>query len=115
MMESLLVPNDLDRNHLTRTMISTLQHLAKRSFSQNVDDLVTIANVVVRNEQVVASIVVVSKVVCSIALAGGKLRDILTGEIDLLVICDFDFLVLGERSRIQSRGVCNWRISMEPI
>lgn len=102
MMKSLLVPNDLDRDHLTCTVISTLQHLSKRSFPQNVNDLVTIANVVVRDEQVVASIVVVSEVVCSIVFAGGKLRNILTGEIDLLVTCDFDFLVLGERSRIQS-------------
>lgn len=48
--KSLLVADDLDGYHLSRTVISTLEHLSKGSLAENVDDLVAVQNVIVRNE-----------------------------------------------------------------
>lgn len=49
-MESLLVTNDLDSNHLSSLVISTLQNLTERAFAEDVDDFVAIMEVIMRDE-----------------------------------------------------------------
>lgn len=44
-------------------MISTLEHLTKRAFAQRVDDLVTISQMIVINNKIVASFIVVAEIV----------------------------------------------------
>lgn len=62
--ESLLVANDFDSDHVSSLVISALQNLTERTFSENVDNLVAIVEVIVRNQEVIASLIVISVVVC---------------------------------------------------
>lgn len=63
MMETLLVPNNLNGHRMPSAMIATVQHLSERAFTKGIDDLVTIVKVVPNDNLVVASVVVISVVV----------------------------------------------------
>jgi hypothetical protein len=62
-METLLIANDLDSNHISSLVISALQNLTERTFSEDVDNLVAVVEVIVRNEEIIASLIVISVVV----------------------------------------------------
>lgn len=61
--EPLLVSDDLDRDGFTSAMVTTVQHLAKRSLSERVYNFVAICEMVVQDYQVVSPLVVVAVVV----------------------------------------------------
>ena len=96
MMESLLIPDDLDRDRTSRTMISTLQNLTKRPFPQQSDDLVSIREMIVLDNEVISSLVVVAVVVGRFlprrSLLGGVLADVVDGR----VVDDFFAFEVGE-------------------
>ena len=57
--EALLVPYDLDGHHALLLVVEGLDHLAKRPFAQDADDLVAVEYMVVRDDGIVTSLVVV--------------------------------------------------------
>lgn len=63
MVKSLLVPNDLNRDRRSRSMISTAQHLTERPLSQAVHDFVAVGEMVAIDYEIVAAVVVVAVVV----------------------------------------------------
>jgi len=50
MVETFLVSNDLDGNHISCLVITTLQNLTERAFSENVDDFVSVVEMIARDE-----------------------------------------------------------------
>lgn len=88
MVESLLVPDDLDRNRPSRAVISTLEDLAERSLPEQADDLVPVREVVPLDEQVVAPLVVVAVVVGRLLARGGLLGRALANVVDGRVVDD---------------------------
>ena len=57
-MKPLLVPNDFDRNILARLVIVTLGDLSERSFAKHVQDFISVRDVVVVDNEVVASLII---------------------------------------------------------
>ena len=62
--ETLLVPDDLDGHGLPSAVIATVKHLPEGALTQSVDNLVTIRQVVAADDLVVTAFVVVAVVVC---------------------------------------------------
>ena len=105
-MEALLVPNDLDRDHVAGLVIPALKNLPERSLAKNVDGLVAVEDVVVRHEEVVAPLVVEAKVVRWVILVRRLLLAVWTDEVDLVVLADLVLFVVREVSRVQRESVC---------
>ena len=70
--EPLFIADDLDGHGLARTVIAAVQHLSKRTLPERVNDLVPIRKVVMRDHQVVATLVVIAMVIVRI-LHGSRL------------------------------------------
>lgn len=104
--ESLLVADDLDRDHLAGLVVTALHDLAEGSLAEDVDDLVAVEDLVVGDEEVVAALVVESKVVERDVLARGLLVALGPDEVDFLVLADLLLLVVGEVPSVQRDGIC---------
>lgn len=63
MVKPLLVPNNLNCDRRSRSMISAAQHLTKRPLPQTVHDFVTVGKMVTIDHEIVAALVVVAEVV----------------------------------------------------
>lgn len=107
MVEPLLVANNLDGHHLARLVIAALEHLAERSFAEDVDDFVAIHDVVVRDEEVVAAVVVKAVIVRRVLFGALLLVAVGTDEVDLFVLVDLLLLVRREVARVEREGVCD--------
>lgn len=104
--EPLLVPNDLDRDHLARLVIPALQYLPERSLAEDVDGFVAVEDVIVRHEEVVAPLVVEAKVVRRVVLGRRLLLAVGADKVDLFVLADLLLLIVGEVSRVERESVC---------
>lgn len=62
-LELLLVADDLDCNNLAGLVVHTLQCLAERAFSEEINDLKSVSDVILENYVVVASFVIVAVIV----------------------------------------------------
>lgn len=97
MVEPFLVSNDLDRHRFARTMVPTVQYLSERSLSQRVNDLISISQVIVVNDLIIASVVVIPMVICIVAESGHDLFAMGANEVHVLEFKDFlALLVLGQ-------------------
>ena len=63
MVETLLVPDDLDRYRLARAVVTAVKDLAERALAKRVDDLVAESQVVTVDDLVIPALVVVAVVV----------------------------------------------------
>lgn len=105
MVESFFVANDLDRDHVSRLVIAALKNLAERAFAEDVDDLVAIVKMIVRDEKVVTPLVIVSVVVCRVLLRRGLLLAVRPNEVDLAVVADLLLFVGREEARVERQSV----------
>ncbi|ETV99496.1 hypothetical protein H310_08171 [Aphanomyces invadans] len=97
LLEFLLVPDDLDRDHLPRRIVVALEHLAKRPAPQVPDDVVSIRNVVMHVDDVVAFVVVKPMVGdAGRPRLGLDCPDVMHGR----VVQDLDRFVRRERRRV---------------
>lgn len=104
--EALLVPDDLDRDHLARLVVAALEDLAEGTLAKDVDDLVTEPDVVVGDKEVVAALVVEAKVVRRVVLGRHLLVAVRADKVDLVVLSDLLLLVFGQVPRVERRGIC---------
>ena len=88
-MKSLLVPNDLNRNRRSRSMVSTAQYLTERSLSKAVQDFVTIGKMVMIDHEIVTAVVVVAVIVRRFFWVRGFLRATGPDVVDGRVIKNF--------------------------
>jgi hypothetical protein len=93
--EALLVANDLDRNKLACGMIAASEHLAKRAFSEGTNYLITEREVIVIDNQIITTVIVIAIVVCRVVRSRWLLVTALAIEVYFLVVKDFLSLVLG--------------------
>ena len=63
LMEPLLVTDDLDGHGLARAVITAVKHLAERAFAEGIDNLISVREMIVCDDLVVAAIVIVPVVV----------------------------------------------------
>lgn len=63
MMKTLLVPNNLYCNRLSCCMVSATQYLAKRTLPKAAHDFVTVAEVVMVDDKIIAAVIIVAVVV----------------------------------------------------
>ena len=63
MVEPLLVADDLDGNRLTSLMVPAIQDLTKRSLAERIHNLIAVSKMIAVDDEVVATFVVVPKVV----------------------------------------------------
>lgn len=96
MVEPLLVADNLDRYRLSCAVISAMQNLAERTFTKGVNDLVSECEVVVHDNKVVASLVVVAMVVRSVLQSRGLLIAPGANVVDRLVLENLLALVLRQ-------------------
>ena len=105
--ESLLVPDDLDGDGSSRAVVTTLEDLTERTLAEQPDDLVPVREVIVLDDEVVSPFVIVAVVVdrllASCRLLGGSLSDVEDGR-----VVD-DFLALKVRERGVVRLDRGWR------
>ena len=88
-MEALLVPDNLDRNEHPRLMIDAPHDLPKTALAQHIYDFVPISEVITHDNIVVASIVIVAKVVRRMIQIANMFSCVLRAEeVDLLIIDD---------------------------
>lgn len=62
-MEPLLVADDLDRHTFSRLVISALQHLAEGTFTEHAQNLVAIAQMITKVDQVITTVVIIAVIV----------------------------------------------------
>ena len=96
-MEPLLVPDDLDRDHVSRLVIAALQNLTERALAEDVDDFVAVLYVIVRDHEIVATLVVVAVIAGRVLLRRRLLLAVRSDEVDFAVLAD---LVAFERREI---------------
>lgn len=101
MVESLLVANNLDRCHVTSLMIPALQHLTKRSLAEHVNDLVPVLEMVMRDNEVVASLIIKAVVVGRNFDRRWLFVTIRPDIVNVLVLQYLLFLVRRQIARIQ--------------
>ena len=95
-MKSLLVPNYLNRNRRSRSMISTAQHLTEGSLSKAVQDFVTVGKMVMIDHKIVAAVVVIAEIVGRFFWVRGFLRATGPDVVDGRVIKNFLTLVFRQ-------------------
>src|SRR5690606_16819192 len=93
-MEPFLVANDLDCNQRALAMIDATDNLTETSLPENVDDLVSIREMVSRYNVVVPTVVVVAIVgLLGLEVAHNLARILGPTEVDVGIIYDFPPLV----------------------
>lgn len=95
-MKAFLVADDLDSDGFTSAVIATVEHLTKGALAQGVYDLIAISQVVVIDDQIVASLVVVPKVVRRFVRVRGLLLAIRANIIHRWEIQNFLPLVIRQ-------------------
>ena len=103
-MEPLLVPDDLDRDHVSRLVIAALQNLTERALAEDVDDFVAVLYVIVRDHEIVAPLVVVAVIAGRVLLRRRLLLAVRSDEVDLAVLADLVSLERREIPRVQRTG-----------
>ena len=63
-MKPLLVPDDLDSDEHTELVVDASDYLSKATLSKNVNDLVSVGEVVSWDDSVVSALVIVAKIWC---------------------------------------------------
>lgn len=99
-METFLVADDFDGNALTGLVVSTLQDLSKRSFTQKAHDLIPVSEVISLNVDVVAPFIVIAVIIRRSLWCRLILFAILTRVPNRLVIQDFTSFIKRKRLEV---------------
>jgi hypothetical protein len=98
-MESLLVPDDLDRNKHAQLVVDASHDLTKATFAKYIDNLVAIGQMVTSNDGVVTTIIIVAKVGRIGLHIADHLASVLgAAKVYIVVVDDFASLVDIEHS-----------------
>lgn len=62
-MESLFIANDLDSHRFSSAVVTAIEHLTERTFSKSIDNLVPISKVIMIDNKVIATFIVISVVI----------------------------------------------------
>src|SRR5258708_1556643 len=95
-MEPLLVTNNLDSNRLPSSMIPTIEHLTKRSFSEGVHDFIAVSKVIMVDNQIIPPFIVISVVICRVVQCCRLLSATCAITIDRWIVEHFLLLILGK-------------------
>ena len=110
--ETLLVTDDLDSNHVASLMIATSQNLSERALAESIDDFVSKRNMIAFDYEVVSSLVIVSEVLCGRSAVCHVLLSSVSGEEDVLVFINFLLLIIAELISVSvKRGCTSMRLS----
>lgn len=63
MMKAFFVANNFDRHGVTCTVISALENLAKGAFSKGVNHLVSVREVIMIDNQVISTIIIIAMII----------------------------------------------------
>lgn len=96
MVETLFVSDYLDRDRFTSAVISTMQNLSERSFSQRVVNFISVCQVIVRYDLIISSVIIVTVVIRGIFPDGQFLFVLVANVVDHWVIKNFLTLVISE-------------------
>jgi len=96
MMESLLVPNNLYCDRLSCSVISTAQYLTEGTLPKTVQDFVAVTKMVMINDKIVATIVVIAVIIRRFVRVSKFLLATCPDVVHRRVIKDFSPLVLGQ-------------------
>lgn len=105
MVEALLVPDDLDSDHIASLMISAPEHLAERAFAERIDYLEAEHDVIALNDQIVAALVVVTEVVGRVFASCHLLLAPFADVVDGLMFKELFALVVRQMVSIYLQGV----------
>jgi hypothetical protein len=100
MMEPLPVPDNLDRHKLAGSMIAAAKHLSKRSFAKSADNFIPVGQMVMFDNKIVASIIVIAMIVGGICYSGSLLLTTGSDEIHRRVSLDFLAFVVRQVLRL---------------
>ena len=96
MVKPLLVPNDLNCDRRSRGMISAVQHLTERPLPKAVHDFVTVSKMVMIDDEIVATFVVVAIVVRRPLWMGTFLLATGSDMVHRRIVKNFLALVIGQ-------------------
>ena len=96
MMESLLVPNNLNCDRTSRSMISAAQYLTEGTLPETVHDFVTVTKLVPVHDKIVAAIIVIAVVVRRFVRVGRLLLATSPDVIHRRIIKNLLPLILGQ-------------------
>jgi hypothetical protein len=95
-MEPLLVADNLDGDKFTGCVVTTLEHLTKRAFAERADDFIAVRQMIVVDDEVVTSVVIVPMIVGGVVQCRVLLLATGAEEIHLFEIENLLALVLGK-------------------
>ena len=93
MVEALLVANDLDSDRLARAVVATMQNLPKGTFTQRIHDFIPEGQVIMHDDLIVASLVIISVIVRRIIQGRRVLRTVAAEVVHRGVIQDLLALI----------------------
>lgn len=89
-METFFVTNDLDGNKGAGLVINATYNLTEAAFPKDIDNLISISNMITDNYVIVSTFIIVAKIGgLSIKVADMLLGFVSTAEIDVLVVNNF--------------------------
>jgi hypothetical protein len=97
-MKSPPVTDDLNRNRLSRAMVSTVEDLSEGPLTKNVDDLIAVCEVIVIHHQVIVTLIIIAMIP----------RRILHGCLVFLGVCPnaINFRILQDLLLLEWREIC---------
>lgn len=95
-METLLIANDLDRNRFACLMVSTVQHLTKRALAQGIHDFIAESEMIAIDHLVIATFIIVAKVVDNNLRMCVLLRAPRTDAVNLGIVENLLLLIFGQ-------------------
>lgn len=95
-MEAFLVPDDLDGDTLTGTMVTTTQDLAERALPKRIGDFISEGQMVMGHNLIVTTLVVIAVIVCGGLRCSLFLVTSCSDEVYRLIVENFLLLVGGK-------------------
>ena len=95
-METLFIADDLNRNGFTCLVISAVQYLAKRALAQGVHDFIAVSEMITVDHLIIATLVIITKVIDNNLRVCLLLLTPRTDTIDLGIIENLFLLIIGQ-------------------
>lgn len=112
MMEAFLITNDLDGRRLPGCVVSTLKNLPERTFAKRTNNFVPVGQVIVLDNQVIATFVVIAVVVSRVAEGGRFLFAVGPDAVDRWIIQNLFAFVLRQINGLAAlQEGCLWGVS----
>jgi len=95
-MEALFIPDDLDGDGLSRAMVPTMEDLTKGAFAKSVNDFVSECQMVMVDNLIIASVVVIAIIVRRIVQSRKILLATCTDVIYVLIVKNFLSFIVAQ-------------------